>query len=274
MPDRWGAGDGSVFALPDAPPQPRADRPGDGPAGRVERHRVGSPVLGGDRDTWVYLPPGHGRADRAPLRVLVLCDGDMWFGRLGLGGTLDALVADGALPPLAVPAPDAVDRDTRWRELGAREPFVSFLADELLPWAAGRWPLTTDPARTVVAGQDLGAVTALHAAHRRPERFGNVLAQSPSLWWRPGLPPPRGPEPQVFGLPWLVSRCAAPGPGPVAVHLEVGLHDGPTVEHGRALYEVLRGAGHRVTYTEFNGGHDYTCWQVGLADGLTRLPGA
>ncbi|MFD7136560.1 enterochelin esterase [Streptomyces sp. NPDC059894] len=272
-PTRWGGADASVFALPDAPPQPWADRPAGTPAGRVERHRVSAPALGGDRDVWVYLPPGHRSTDHEPLPVVVLCDGDMWFGRLALGRTLDALVTDGALPPLAVLAPDAVDRDTRWRELGGREPFVNFLADELLPWAAGRWPLTTDPARTVVAGQSLGAVTALHAAHRRPERFGNVLAQSASLWWRPGLPPPRGPKPAVFGVPWLVSRYAAAGPRSVAVHLDVGLHEGSMVEHSRALHEVLRRSGHRVTYTEFNGGHDYACWHPGLADGLTRLLG-
>ncbi|USQ85077.1 enterochelin esterase [Streptomyces phaeoluteigriseus] len=272
IPTRWSPADGSVFALPDAP-APAPSGTGDGPAGRVERHRVSAATLGGDRDTWVYLPPGHDVADRGPLPVLALSDGDMWFGRLGLDRTLDALVADGSLPPLAVLAPDAVDRDTRWRELGAREPFVTFLADELLPWAAGRWPLTTDPARTVVAGQSLGAVTALHAAHRRPERFGNVLAQSPSLWWRPGLPPPRGPKPPVFGVPWLVARYAASGPRSVAVHLEVGLHEGPMVEHGRALYDALHRAGHRVTRTEFNGGHDYACWHTGLADGLVRLLG-
>lgn len=270
IPDRWGGPDGSVFALPDAPAHPWAERPGDGPAGRVERHRVTATALGGDRDTWVYLPPGHGPGGRTPLSVLVICDGDMWFGRLGLGRTLDALVADGALPPLAVLAPDAVDRDTRRRELGAREPFVAFLADELLPWAAGRWPLTTDPARTVVAGQGLGGVTALHAAHRRPERFGNVLAQSAALWWRPGLPP-QGPEPPVFGAPWLVSRYAASGPRSVAVHLDVGLHEGPRVDHHRALHEVLGRAGHRVTRTEFNGGHDHACWHGALTDGLARL---
>ncbi|MFD9323679.1 enterochelin esterase [Streptomyces sp. NPDC060053] len=275
VPTRWNGTDGSVFALPDAPPRPWAERrPGGSPKGRVERHRVSAPALGGDRDTWMYLPQGHDGGGRPPLPVLVLCDGDMWFGRLGLGDTLDALVADGTLPPLAVLAPDAVDRDTRWRELGAREPFVTFLADELLPWAAGRWPLTTDPARTVVAGQSLGAVTALHAAYRRPERFGNVLAQSTSLWWRPGLPPPRGPKPPVFGVPWLVSRYAASGPRTVAVHLDVGLHEGPMVDHSRALYQALRRAGHRVTRTEYNGGHDYACWHGALADGLVRLLGA
>ncbi|MFG2555993.1 enterochelin esterase [Streptomyces sp. NPDC048581] len=274
VPTRWNPVPSSVFALPQAPAQPWSGRRGSVPAGRVERHRVASAALGGDRDTWVHLPPGHDPAGDPPLPVLALCDGDMWFGRLGFQDTLDALIADGALTPLAVVAPDAVDRHTRARELGAREEFVSFLADELLPWAAGRWSLDTDPRRTVVAGQSLGAMTALYAGYLRPDRFGNVLAQSASLWWRPGLPPRSGPKPLAFGAPWLVTRFAAAEPRPLTVRLDVGLHEGSMVEHNRALYEVLRSAGCRITYGEFNGGHDYVCWHGALADGLVRLLGA
>ncbi|SDP28512.1 enterochelin esterase [Streptomyces sp. cf386] len=274
VPTRWSPVPSSVFALPQAPAQPWIGRRGSVPAGRVERHRVASAALGGDRGTWVYLPPGHHPAVDSPLPVLALCDGDMWFGRLGFQHTLDALIADGALSPLTVVAPDAVDRHTRSRELGAREEFVSFLADELLPWAAGRWSLDTDPRRTVVAGQSLGAMTALYAGYLRPDRFGTVLAQSASLWWRPGLPPRSGPKPLAFGAPWLVTRFAAAEPRPVTVRLDVGLHEGSMVEHSRALYEVLRAAGYRVTYGEFNGGHDYVCWHGALADGLVRVLGA
>ncbi|MGI5452424.1 alpha/beta hydrolase [Streptomyces sp. CA-249302] len=263
-----------MFALPHAPPQPWEGRAGSVPAGRVERHRVPTALLGGDRATWIYLPPGHTDGSGSPLPVLVLSDGDLWFGRLGFGRTLDALIADGTLPPLAVLAPDAVDRQVRHHELGANDAFVGFLADELLPWAAGRLPLTTDPRLTVVAGQELGAVTALYAAYRRPERFGNVLAQSAALWWRPGLPPRTGPAPLVFGRPWLVSRFASAGQLPVNFHLDVGLHEGTAVGHHHALHDVLRSSGNQVTLDEFNGGHDHACWHPALADGLVRLLGA
>lgn len=268
---RWDAADSSFFALPHAPAQPWTGRRGTVPAGRVERHRVPAAEPVGDRDTWVYLPPGLGRQAGTPLPVAVVCDGDMWFGRLGFGDTLDAMIADGALPPLVVVAPDAVDRRTRWRDLGAREPFVAFLADELLPWAAGRWPLTTDPRRTVVAGQSLGGMTALYAGLLRPDRFGNVLAQSASLWWRPGLPSPAGAKPEVSGDPWLVTRFRSAPPRPLTVHLDVGLHEGAMADHSRVLYDALCATGHRATFDTYNGGHDYACWHGALADGLARL---
>ncbi|MFE6161287.1 enterochelin esterase domain-containing protein [Streptomyces sp. NPDC056486] len=248
MAGRWPDRDASVFELPQAPARQWTERAAAGvPWGRVERHRLPAGVLGAERDVWAYLPPGYKAAE---LPVLVLCDGDMWFGRLAFQDTLDALIADGALPPLAVLAPDAVDRDTRRRELDAHESHVSFLADELLPWAAGRWPLTTDPARTLVAGQGLGGLTSLYAGFLRPERFGNVLAQSAP-----------------------VSRLSGGPSRPVAVRLDVGLREGEILDHHRDLYEVLRSRGCPVTLGEYNGGHDWACWRCCLAEGLVELLG-
>ncbi|MFJ4715224.1 enterochelin esterase [Streptomyces sp. NPDC088785] len=272
-PTRWGAASSSVFALPQAPVAPwaPAGRAAAVPAGRVERHRAPAAALDGFRDVLVYTPPGAPPSG-TPLPTLVLCDGDLWFGRAGLHRTLDLLIADRRLPPLVVLAPDAVDRHTRDRELGARDAFVTYLADELLPWAAARVPVAVgDPARTVVAGQGLGGTAALHAGRLRPDRFGHVVAQSPSLWWRPELPP--GVRAPVLGTPWLVARYAAAAPRPITVHLDVGLHEGATLDHCRSLYDTLHSARYRVTRNEFNGGHDQACWHIALADALIRLLG-
>ncbi|MWA14183.1 enterochelin esterase [Streptomyces sp. BA2] len=247
MRGRWPDHDTSVIELPQAPARPWGERRAGAPRGRVERHRLPAGVLGAERDVWAYLPPG-GRA--AELPVLVLNDGDMWFGRLAFQDTLDALIADGAVPPLAVLAPDAVDRATRSRELGAHDSHVRFLADELLPWAAGRWPLTTDPARTLVAGQGLAGLTSLYAGLLRPERFGNVLAQS---------------------VP--VSHLEAGDYRPVTVRLDVGLREEAILGHHRDLYEILRSRGCPVTLNEYNGGHDWACWPACLTEGLVGLLG-
>ncbi|MFD8468645.1 enterochelin esterase [Streptomyces cyaneofuscatus] len=285
IPVRWRDAQDSVFALPDAPPQPWAARRPDVARGGVERHAVAAGVLGAVRDVWVYLPPdavpyrpAYEPGEQGRLPLLVLCDGDMWFDRLGLQDTLDALIADGVLPPLAVLAPDAVGTATRRLELGGREGYVSFLADEVVPWASARWPLTARPDRTVVAGQGLGGMTALYAGLTRPERFGAVVAQSPSLWWRPGLEP-GAVAPDAVGTPWLATLAAGLRDGPpggvrgAAVHFDVGLHEGALAEHTEALQAVLRARGHRVTRNLHNGGHDYACWRGFLADALVELVG-
>lgn len=247
FPGRWPDRDLSLLELPRAPALPWAERRAGVPRGRVERHRLPAGVLGAERDVWAYLPPG-GRATELP--VLVLNDGDMWFGRLAFQDTLDALVADGAVPPLAVLAPDSVDRATRGRELGTHDSHVRFLADELLPWAAGRGPLTTDPARTLVAGQGLGGLASLYAGFLRPERFGNVLAQSAP-----------------------VSRLDVSASRPVTVRLDVGLGEADILDHHRDLYETLRSHGSPVTLNEYNGGHDWACWRACLTEGLVGLLG-
>ncbi|MFD3753802.1 enterochelin esterase [Streptomyces cyaneofuscatus] len=285
IPVRWRDAQDSVFALPEAPPQPWAARRPAVARGGVERHAVAAGVLGAVRDVWVYLPPdavpyrpAYEPGEQGRLPLLVLCDGDMWFDRLGLQDTLDALIADGVLPPLAVLAPDAVGTATRRLELGGRESYVSFLADEVVPWVSSRWPLTARPDRTVVAGQGLGGMTALYAGLTRPERFGAVVAQSPSLWWRPGLEP-GAVAPDAVGTPWLATLAAGLRDGPpggargAAVHFDVGLHEGALAEHTEALQAVLRARGHRVSRNLHNGGHDYACWRGFLADALVELVG-
>ncbi|MFJ6610351.1 enterochelin esterase domain-containing protein [Streptomyces sp. NPDC091289] len=269
LPVRRRAVESSVFALPEALPQPWAGRRPGVRRGTVERHTVTGRAPGEEREVWTYLPPeqraegpdpGAGAGD--PLPVLVLCDGDMWFGRLGFQDTLDALIADGALPPLVVLSPDAADAAARRRDLGGREAYAAFLADALLPWARTRWPLTADPDRTAVSGQGLGGTAALYAGLTRPERFGRVLVQSPSPGWRPG----DAPRTDGGGGGDRTS-------GPV-VHLDLGLHDGAaSAEHAEALVAVLRARGHRVSRTVHNGGRDLACWQGLLADALVETFG-
>ncbi|MFH8964252.1 enterochelin esterase [Streptomyces rimosus] len=273
---RQGAGS-SVFELPDAPPPPGGPGP---PAaataaaarrGLVERHRLTSAALAARRDVWTYVPPGplpDGGAD-----ALVLLDGDMWCGRLGVQALFDRLIRDGVLPPLVVLAPDAVDNATRAREFGGRPAYVNFLAAELLPWAAARLPVTFDPSRTVVAGESLGGLTALYAGLAAPRRFGKVLAQSPSLWWRPGGPGPVDGTDAADGPSWLAERYAGGGPRELRAHLRVGRYEGDMRKRCGELRDTLRGLGHSVAYTEYNGGHDYACWAGGLAEGLVDLLG-
>ncbi|MFD7817402.1 enterochelin esterase [Streptomyces sp. NPDC059785] len=263
LPRRWG-GDPVPYAELEAAPsaadwEPRPDTA----KGTVTEEKVASAHLGGERRVWTYLPPGAGPAS-APLPVLVLLDGEHWQPRLGLCHLLDNLIADGRLPPVAAVLPESVDAATRWAELTCRPEFTAFLTEELLPWAAGRLPLTDDPARTVLAGQSLGGLTAAYAALSAPHRFGNALVQSGSFWW-----PAAGPEAE-----WLTGRIAEGSRLPVRLRLSFGTQEWVALPAARRLRDTLAAAGYDdASYREFNGGHDYLCWRTELADGLVELLG-
>ncbi|MGY1433897.1 enterochelin esterase [Streptomyces reniochalinae] len=264
LPRRWG-GDPVPYAELPAAPTAADWMPRAGIAhGTVTEGEVASAHLATTRRVWLYTPAAAASAEPpAELPVLVLLDGEHWQPRLGLAHLLDNLVAEGRLPPLAAVLPDSVDAATRWRELTCKAEFAAFLADELLPWAAGHLPITADPARTVVAGQSLGGLTAAFAALQAPGRFGNVLAQSGSFWW------PDGPAAE-----WLTGRIAAGPRLPVRFRLSFGRQEWVALPAARRLREALATAGYSdATYVEFNGGHDYLCWRTELADGLVALLG-
>lgn len=261
LPRRWGGDAVSYAELPAAPsardwlPRPDAVR------GEVSVHEVPSAHLGGDRRVWTYRPAGAIGATEAELPVLVLLDGEHWQPHLGLANLLDNLVADGRIPPLVALLPDSVDVASRWTDLACSQDFVAFLDDELLPWAAARLPVTDDPARTVVAGQSLGGLTAAYASLAAPHRFGNVLAQSGSFWW------PDGPDAE-----WLTARIAETPRLPVRFWLSFGEQEWVALPAARRLRDTLADAGYDdASYREFNGGHDYLCWRTELADGLVDL---
>ncbi|MFI6089761.1 enterochelin esterase [Streptomyces sp. NPDC051218] len=260
---RWGGEPVSCVELPQAPAGDDWQRREGVARGTVSTHTVRSELLGNERRVHLYEPPGGGR----DLSVLVLMDGEMWQPGLDVAALLDNLIADGRIPPLAAVLPESLSADQRWAELACNERFVGFLETELLPWAGGLLPLTGDPARTVVAGQSLGGLTAAYAAVVAPGRFGHVLAQSGSFWW------PDGPD--LERSEWLTARIAESERLPVRFWLSAGEQEWVALPAMRRLRATLREKGYEdAVYREFNGGHDYLCWRTELADGLVGLLGA
>ena len=260
----------SILSLPDAPAQPWRTPAGE-PRGRVERHLVPTDRLGGERETWVYLPAGDAveRAGVATARldVVALLDGDVWGDKVPIAPTLDALIAAGAIPPVCVLMPHSLDGHTRMAEMGMDDRLVGFVRDELLPWASQRWPLTQDPARTVVAGQSMGGLAALFAGFSAPERIGNVLSQSGSYWW----PEDDDGSQHERAIAWVRDRSLdAHDP---RVWMEVGRHEWMLLDSNLRMRDALTRRGTVPDFREYGGGHDYACWRGGLADGLVALLG-
>lgn len=228
------------------------------PSGEVDVQRLSSEVLGNERRVWTYRPPGYDAARRYPL--IVCFDGHAYTldAYVPLPTVLDNLIAAGQIPPVVVVLPDSLDSETRTREMSLHEPFVEFVAEELLPWAHARLSIERDPARTMVAGSSLGGLAAAFCALRRPDLFGLVLSQSGAYQFVDYAAPAR------FAVEERVS---------LRFYLDVGSFERMQVTANLHMRDVLVAKGYDVDYRTFPGGHDYFWWRETIADGLISLLG-
>jgi enterochelin esterase-like enzyme len=269
--------DRSYVEMPAAPPQPWFQpRPGI-PTGQVEQIPWHSTLLNNDRSLWIYTPPGY-QASNRPLPLLFLFDGDIYTSHIPAPTICDNLIAAGQIPPLVIVM---LDSPCREQELYCNEEFVTFLVEELYPWARQTYRVTADPRQTVVGGASAGGVTAAFVGLRHHAIFGNVLSQSGAFGWSRAakaapawsyeIPPPDS---------WLIEQFAITERLSLRFYLEAGLledqRDAPyttILRANRHMRDVLWAKGYWLHYKEYCGGHQYINWRGTLPEGLTALLG-
>ena len=136
---------------------------------------------GNSRDVWIYTTGDSKPAER-PLAILL--DGQFWAKQMPVWEPLMQLTREGALPEAVYVLIDIIDLPHRSRELTCKDDFWLAVQEELMPQLADWAPHSGKPADTVVAGQSFGGPASLYAGLRWPQRFGAVIAQSGSYWWR------------------------------------------------------------------------------------------
>ena len=246
-------GEPLVFRGPRAPSPARADPL----AGEVQEHVLESAALGTARGVTVYLPPGAG--DGGPLPGCVLADGQAVS---SFAPGLEAAIVARTTPPLIlVGVHNASGRDPAKRpkaDLRSLEylprrrsrrfaSHLSFVTDEVIPWAAARYPLAPRP--WMAAGFSNGAAWAIAAGQRRPDLFGGVASLSAGV----------------------VPHRVAPASRPVRHYLAAGtLEPGFRRETGRWAARLDR-AGTAYVHREWAGGHDSWWWHEQLPPALAWL---
>lgn len=236
----------SVVALPDAPAQPWLERRD----GLAARGRVTERLGPQARTVWVYEPPGW--SVQEPLPVVVLLDGDVWAGAQDIATTVDNLLADRRMRPCLVVMPRAASTVAGADESAAES---AWIARSLLPWVREHYSVSDAAVDVIVAGQGLGAYTALRVAMEYPDLIGGVLSQSATLWQR------RLPAPDVTRIHQL------------HVYIEVGSLETALRNPNERLAAEFTRLGADAHFVEYNGGHDYACWRGGIAEGLRTLLG-
>jgi enterochelin esterase family protein len=272
----------SAVELPSAEPQIWNVARSTVPAGRLERERFTSKLLGNERPIWIYTPHGYS-AEKKPYGLLVLSDGGLYVSTARVATTLDNLIAAGAIPPLVAVM---VDNPDRWRELSCNSQYADFLAQEIVPWARANYHATDRPEQTIIGGTSLGGLQAGCVGLKHAEVFGNVLSQSGDFKWKPD---------GEKEWEWLNRQFAASPRLPLRFSFEAGLMEGtwwwrdlmarlpnpppanlidPTLlATNRNLRDTLLSKGYSVHYTEFNGNHGLFNWRGTLGSHLIALIG-
>jgi len=213
-------------------------------------------------ETGIYDLPG--RLGGYPL--LITLDGRLHKDRLHVPAMLDHLVATNAIPPVIALFVDNPNR----QELLCDPAFADYMADQVMPWLYEHFPVTHNPAQTVVGGSGDGGLAAAYLGLRYPQRFGNILSQTGWFRWRP-----EG-DPQFH---WLARQYAQSPTLPLRFYLDVGnlevaqMRDGgPTqLAANRYLRDILLAQDYSVQYVEYSGGHDDSSLASPLFAALHRL---
>jgi enterochelin esterase-like enzyme len=254
---RGSAGPASVLELPAALPQPWVAQRPDVRPGKLTRIELGDSVI------QIWTPDADRPLENLP--VVISFDGGSWV-RLGITTTFANLVADRVVPPFVAVLVESINGSAergpeRVRSLTHPDQFVEFVLGDLLPYLRTAYPVTDDPSRTVLAGQSLGGLAAVQVAAVAPEQIGRVIGQSAALWW---------PGDDAGGLSGatVIAAYEEPAVRPVRLFLEAGSQEGDLLKANHRFHDVLKKSGYAVSFREYRGGHDYACWQGGLADGI------
>lgn len=253
----------SVAEGPSAPPQPWRSTSAD-PAPSALRETCAPD----GRRCWLFGEDRAGaRTDGAPVALWLILDGEVWAERFRLHAALDAMIALGGSPPVCAVLVDSGGEQARWAELAQGTRFAETLAESYLPWARERFGVELPASACGIAGQSLGGLVALRGGLERPDAFGLVLAQSPSLWLGP---------PSLQRFAGFAGTERPGGERPSAsprVRIEVGDQEWVLLDRCREMHSRMLGAGLGAQLVEYAGGHDYACWRGGLLDGIAALSG-
>ena len=184
--------------------KPQEGAPGSeaGARGELRIHEFASRIFRNMRMLRVWVPAGYdapGNDRKYPVQYLN--DGQNLFDReTAYGGvewevdeTCDRMMAEGKIPPLIVVGIDNAQKE-RIREYlpfrslnppvmrpaGRRYP--DFLTKEVMPFVCARYRIARGAENTGLGGSSMGALIALYTAMTKPERFGKLLVESPSLF--------------------------------------------------------------------------------------------
>lgn len=232
------------------------------PAGTLTRHTLESAALDQTRTFFVYEPAGQLVGQKLP--TMLINDGGDFLNIIDAPAILDRLIANRQIPPLVAVFIPPISRE---QEYTLNDPYVTFLADELVPFVQQNYGTDPDPGRTGVLGVSMGGLGAVYAALTRPDAFALAAGLSGAY---------------SVGNDALIKRLSARAPADWdrRFYLVVGTYETALAGLGQAgnllaanqrLVEALEEGGYEYRYEERPEGHSWGLWQGTLGEALAYL---
>ena len=160
---------------------------GDGPAyydardvphGSVTRHVYHSGVTKGERELYVYTPPGYDRSRTYPVLYLVGGSGDLphnWVYDGRAGFMMDNLLAEGKVVPMviAIPNNQVVHRSHPKHVELTFPTFEAELRQHVLPLVERQYAVRSDPKGRALAGLSMGGRHTMFVGFRSLDLFAS-----------------------------------------------------------------------------------------------------
>ncbi len=232
--------------------------------GSIELIEVESKAFRERREVKVYLPARFRKNRRYPL--LVVHDGQDYLRFAALKTVLDNLIHRLEIPQMIVAMTYSPDR---LKEYAGNDPHANFLANEMLPLLADKFPLVDESYARGIMGASFGGVASLHTAWRYPGLFGRLLLQSGSFAFSDLGAHGRGPvfDPVVRFMNEFLEN---PGQHCYNIYMSCGIYESLIYEN-RSLVPRLQAQGINVKFEEARDAHNWENWRDRLRNGLSWL---
>lgn len=219
----------------------------------------------GERALRIYLPPGYNEVLSYPV---VYCqDGEDFFNFGRIATTANRIILDEGIEPFIIVGVE-VNKKVRTDEYapdGERhDAYLRFFGEELIPYIESKYPVRSEPAQRLLAGDSLGGSVSLHIALEYPHLFTRVLSMSGAFFER---------SLEIMEIPRDLSW--------LQIYMIVGLQETAYettdrgvynfVELNRAAKSHLERYGAEVYYEEKEGQHQWGFWQKELPAGLMHF---
>jgi len=224
------------------------------PHGTITRHVYRSSVLDGERELYVYTPPGYDRTKAYPVLYLLGGSGELaagWWldGRAGF--IADNLIAEGRAVPMIIAMPNnqVVHRsDPKHADLTFRL-FDQELRTEIVPLVESQYRTVTDRRGRAIAGLSMGGRHAQLVGFKALDLFASFGILSA------GDPESETSTPEFLNDPAIDTKVD---------YLLVGLgtHENQPTNRSVVFHQILEK--HRVTHDYAvggNGAHDWATWR-------------